>query len=137
MRRPPFAGFCALLCLFAALKGGSHVRNPAHGSGRIVQGPTSPPGGPRVSIPPTAVGGLFKSLLAPWRSPSFNPAHGSGRIVQAPSSPLEVPEFQSRPRQWADCSSPLYKTFSKEQVNPAHGSGRILQALTIYSKVRS
>src|SRR5262245_28879891 len=58
-----------------------------------------------VRIPPTAVGGSFKSNLQQGEPTARNPTHGSGWIVQ-------VQPTTRRPR---------------DSSNPTHGSGWIIQ----------
>src|SRR5882724_13088265 len=82
--------------------------NPTHGSGWIVQvQPTNEGRSPASRIPPTGVGGSFKSSLQTK----------AARLL-----------LESHPREWVDRSSPAYKRrplacFS----NPTHGSGWIVQ----------
>src|SRR5207244_6992668 len=82
--------------------------NPTHGSGWIVQvQPTKRCPEPHPRIPPTAVGGSFKSSLQR-------------------DAPSLIPE--SHPRQWVDRSSPAYKEMPRaSSPNPTHGSGWIVQ----------
>jgi len=56
--------------------------NPAHGSGRIVQVLSKTNTQKGGLIPPTAVGGYFKSFLKPTQKGRSNPANGSWRILQ-------------------------------------------------------
>src|SRR6185295_17681839 len=101
-------------------------------------------------IPPTGVGGSFKSSLQTRaaRPPSQNPTHGSGWIVQ-----VQPTISESHPREWVDRSSPAYKRGRLARLlrilptgvggsfksslqtraarppsqNPTHGSGWIVQ----------
>src|SRR6266478_4549570 len=64
-------------------------------------------------IPPAAVGGSFRSSLQTKAARCFpNPTHGSGWIVQVqPTKRRRLgPFFESHPREWMDRSSPAYKT---------------------------
>jgi hypothetical protein len=65
-----------------------------------------------VGIPPTVVGGLFKSLLREdlngFAQKLQNPTHVSGWIG----------------------SGPFYKNIPERYVNPTHGSGWMLQILS-------
>src|SRR5207244_6992667 len=73
--------------------------NPTHGSGWIVQvQPTKRCPEPHPRIPPTAVGGSFKSSLQR-------------------DAPSLIPE--SHPRQWVDRSSPAYESRLKNDFTSA------------------
>jgi len=109
-------------------------------------------------IPPTAVGGSFKSSLRSRRPKTHlpNPTHGSGWIVQSQptkSTPRDSSP-ESHPRQWVDRSSPAYEVDAPRLIsripptavggsfnpslrsrrpethlpNPTHGSGWIVQS---------
>ncbi|HXS02715.1 MAG TPA: hypothetical protein VN724_19240, partial [Pyrinomonadaceae bacterium] len=79
-----------------------------------------------LEIPPTAVGGSFKSFLQLPQKRLANPANGSWRILQVLSTTPPKEACQSRQRQLADPSSPFYKLPQKRLANPANGSWRIL-----------
>src|SRR6185436_1734663 len=82
--------------------------NPTHGSGWIVQvQPTRRPDASRLRIPPTEVGGSFRSSL-----------HGGRMPVVC----------ESHPRKWVDRSGPAYTEAGCQSfANPTHGSGWIVQ----------
>src|SRR6185436_8571292 len=90
------------------------AENPANGSWRIVQVLPTTHNLSEPRIPPTAVGGLFKSFLQRTTSASR----------------------ESRQRQLADCSSPSYNAQPQRAENPANGSWRIVQVRTIHQQRR-
>ena len=80
-------------------------------------------------IPPTEVGGLFRSSLQQTRLLKLrNPTHGSGWILQIqPTNRQGSRHEESHPREWVDSSDPTYNHIAVETENPTHGSGWIVQ----------
>src|SRR5215213_12014505 len=113
-----------LLCK-ALVRGFAQTLNPTHGSGWIVQVPSTDIPLNRLVIPPTAVGGYFKSSLRKGLERStncrwwdFNAAGwflSRKHLNEPPTAVSGIKTFVQSPGAWL-CTKAL---------NPTHGSGWI------------
>src|SRR6266496_14074 len=129
LHKNPTHGSGWMVQILSAELGPLH-KNPTHGSGWMIQILSTENWARCTKIPPTAVGGWFRSFLQNWARCTKMPPTAVGGWFRSFLQRTGPAAQKSHPRQWVDGSDPFYRELGPLHKNATHGSGWMVQILS-------